>query len=92
MMELYNDNLDKTDAKTFLELKNKLDNNLIKVKGDKNNNKIIALVYNKVELKRIDVYLLEELVNEALSSFSGISYELKGNDLVIKVETSKPDI
>ena len=92
MIELYNDDFDEKVARKYLELRSKLGNNLIKVEGDRISKSITAYVYKKVEIEGIKLLSVEDLIKESLSSVSGISFEIKGKDVVIKVETLRPEI
>jgi len=92
VIELYNDYFDEKVIRKYLELKSKLGNNLIKIEGDRANKNIVAYVYKKVEVEGVKILSLEDLIKESLSSIHGISFEVKGNDIIIKVETLRPEI
>ncbi|BFH72128.1 hypothetical protein SJAV_00720 [Sulfurisphaera javensis] len=92
MIELYNNPFDEEVARKFLELKEKLKDNLIKLEGDRIRKEINVFVYNKVEIKDVRVFSVAELIKEELSSISGIYFEINGNNVKIKVETLRPEV
>jgi len=92
MIELYNDEFDEEVVRKYLEIKKGLGNNLIKVEGDRVNKNIVVYVYRKIELDKVKVLSVEDLINETLSSFSSISFKVENNNVLIKVETLRPEI
>lgn len=92
MIELYNSPFDAKVANLFLKLKEQLKDNLIKVEGDRNFQIIKVYVYKKVNIEGVALVTIEDMIKETLSSIDGITYNLQGNKVIIKVNTLKPDI
>lgn len=92
MIELYNDEFDEEVARKYFEIKSRLGNNLIKVEGDRIRKDIIVYVRRKISIDKVKVLSIEDLINDILSSFSGISFKVEDNNVTIKVETHRPEI
>ncbi|BCU71444.1 hypothetical protein [Stygiolobus caldivivus] len=87
-MELRNNDLTYTVALKFIELREKLGKDLIKVAYDKNKNKIVAFVRKKPEFRLDDVELksLVEELQEKLVSIRGVErIEIDNNSSEIRI-------
>lgn len=92
MIELCNSKFDEKVASLFLTLRSSLGNNLIKVEGERVNQKIKIYVYKKIDLHDIEILSVEDLIKEALSSIPGINFQIDHNNITIKVETLNPTV
>lgn len=92
MIELYNSPFDEEVAKLFLKLREELKDNLIKVEGDKTSRSIKVYVYKKVIIEGVEVFSLEEMIKEILSSIAGITFSIQGNKVKVNVNTLRPDV
>lgn len=90
MLRLENNDFTELVARKFLELREKLKDNLIEVVAYEESGKIVAYVKERVEIEGVEVKDLRSLIKDKLSGIQGVKITLNGYNLTCYVSSSAP--
>lgn len=90
MIILQNNEFNEVIVKKFLQLREKLSENLIEILGDEQSGKILVYVKDYVQLEGVEVKDIKSLIKDKLSDVKGVDLMIEGYNVTCIISNSAP--